>query len=83
MRGMERRERQRACEALWRALANRAHRAPTAIPGYQGDRFEARAPNDVGRCASRRSTYGAIVGRRTLLRHRNVTRDDALCEQAG
>ena len=26
---------------------------------------------------------GAIVGRRTLFRHRNVTRDDALCEQGG
>jgi len=61
---MERREAPgRWRSALWRVWRNppRAY-GHSRLPGVTA--CEARAPNDVGRCASRRSTYGAIVGRR-------------------
>src|SRR5690349_20283592 len=56
--------------------------APTAVsPVARGLTVNGvRAANDVGRCASRRSTAARIVGGRTLLRLPNVAIDDALDE---
>ena len=56
--------------------------APTAVsPVARGLTVNGvRAANDVGRCASRRSTAARIVGGRTLLCLPNVAIDDALDE---
>jgi len=88
-RGMERREAPGRCATAPFGQPLRSGRLARRIRKQDCESCPgARAPHAAGlrglppgRCASRRSTYGAIVGRRTLFRHRNVTRDDALCEQ--
>ena len=84
-RGMERREAPGRLAQRPLAGVDGARRAPTAgtrLPGAAAS--GARAPIDGGGSASRRSTLRrALSAHRPLLRHRNVTRDDARCEQGG
>ena len=59
--GMERREAPGVCEAPFGRLCDRPPVAPRPFLVTRGDRFEAHAPNDVGRCASGRSMAIKLV----------------------